>query len=625
MGHACILALLLALLAGCYAQEKMAVGTYGLASIASFSNSSAFVSTQTIVATEGVLEVSEGGVQGLVSMRLTDGNSVVLLTLDFNIGYASAADVANVVITDCTENTLQGNGFGFAVCAAANSENGCSRTIGWGQGTVNDPFTNRTLIITSNFCSLIGTQLWQCGAVGGCDGVVSDELALPTGDYVLDGIPPAFVYENPQSNPVSLSTSTLSNFNNHEYLLMFTFVGGTTSLIIRIYGAVVVDQSGRLLFSFYNCSQAVFGGPAPLDVCVLLNGGGCEVSIADSQIDLSPPQNDTVVQLPQWCNFFGNLQYKCSQVGTCEGPISRASAASQIGFNAGDCLAFVGDTLNVVGGCSLDSLTVNQMSVNQLNVNNMTVQQQTVVQQSIENQIVQQQTVVQQSIENQTVIQQSIENQTTLFQNAVVTQTEDLFAQRIYFAGRTSQFYVYTTLSIFLQFLDANFLPCGSAYNPGSGPPYPIPVTIQLERIGSLVHGLMTFESNAAARTSVDGCNYFGTGPSQIPNFARPTQVVQGRTSQFLVVPGVLVPEASPTCTVSLRMIVRPNGNLYWLPYKPDLATQSCGVGVTDYVFGAFVEGFNATQNFFIGNSYPDSPPTGANQFDFAYTLDNYT
>jgi hypothetical protein len=87
----------------------------------------------------------------------------------------------------------------------------------------------------------------------------------------------------------------------------------------------------------------------------------------------------------------------------------------------------------------------------------------------------------------------------------------------------------------------------------------------------------------------------------------------------------VLVPTASPTCTVSLRMIIRSNGNLYWMPYKPDLATQSCGVGVNDYVFGAFVEGFNATQNFFIGNSYPDSPPSGANQFDFAYTLDNYT
>lgn len=610
MRRAYIFALLLAVLAKCYAQESMAVGTYGLASPVSFSNSSAFLSTQTITVTEGVLEVSERGVQGLASMRLADGNSIVLLTLGFNIGYSPAANAANIVITDCTENTLQGNGFGFSVCAAANSENGCSRAIGWGQGTVDTPFTNRTLIVTANFCSLIGTQLWQCGAVGGCDGVVEDELALPTGDYVLNGIPPAFVYENPQSNTVSLSTSTLSNFNNHEYLLMFTFVGGSTSLIIRIYGAVVVDQSARLLFSFYNCSQATFGGPAPLDVCVLLNSGGCETSIADSQVDVTPPQNDTVIQLPQWCNFFGNLQYKCNQVGSCEGPINRASAASQIGFTAGECLAFNGDTLNVVGGCSLDNLTVNQLNVNQLNVNSMTIQQQT---------------VVQQSIENQTVVQQNIENQTVLFQNAVVTQTEDLFAQRIYFAGRTSQFYVYTTISIFLQFLDENFLPCGSAYNPGSGPPYPIPVTIQLERIGSLVHGLMTFASNAAARTSVDGCNYFGTGASQIPNFARPAQAVQGRTSQFLVVPGVLVPEASPTCTVSLRMIVRSNGNLYWMPYKPDLATQSCGVGVNEYVFGAFVEGFNATQNFFIGNSYPDSPPSGANQFDFAYTLDNYT
>lgn len=600
MRRACVMALLLVVLAECYAQDSMAVGTYGLASAESFSNSSAFVSTQTIVVTQGVLEITEKGVQGLVSMRLTDGNSEVLLTLVFNIGYSPAANAANVAITDCTENTLQGNGFGFSVCAAANSENGCSRAIGWGQGTVDTPFTNRTLIVTANFCSLIGTQLWQCGAVGGCDGVVENELALPTGDYVLNGIPPAFVYENPQSNAVSLSTSTLSNFNNHEYLLVFTFVGGSTSLIIRIYGAVVVDQSARLLFSFYNCSQATFGGPAPLDVCVLLNSGGCETSIADSQVDVTPPQNDTVIQLPQWCNFFGNLQYKCNQVGSCEGPINRASAASQIGFTAGECLAFSGDALNVVGGCSLENLTVNQLNVNQLNVNNMTIQQQTVV-------------------------QQSIENQTVLFQNSVVTQTGDLFAQRIYFAGRTSQFYVYTTISIFLQFLDENFLPCGSAYNPGSGPPYPIPVTIQLERIGSLVHGLMTFASNAAARTSVDGCNYFGTGASQIPSFARPAQAVQGRTSQFLVVPGVLVPEASPTCTVSLRMIVRSNGNLYWMPYKPDLATQSCGVGVNDYVFGAFVEGFNATQNFFIGNSYPDSPPSGANQFDFAYTLDNYT
>ena len=599
MRRTCVLALLLVVLAECYAQDSMAVGTYGLASAASFSNSSAFVSTQTIVVTQGVLEITERGVQGLVSMRLTDGNSEVLLTLVFNIGYSSAANAANVAITSCTENVVQGNGFGFSVCAAANSENGCSRAIGWGQATVDVPFTNRSLIITANFCSLVGTQLWQCGAIGGCDGVVTDELALPLGDYVLDGIPPAFVYESPQSNQVSLSTSTLSNFNNHEYLLMFTFIGGTTNIIIRIYGAVVVDQSSKLLFSFYNCSQATFGGPAPLDVCVLLNSGGCETSTADSQMDVTPPQNDTVIQLPQWCNFFGNLQYKCSQVGTCEGPINRASSASQIGFNAGECLAFNGNTLDVVGGCSLDELTVNQLTVNQLNVSNMTVQQQTVVQQTILNQV-----VVQQTIENQTVVNQNIVNQTVEYLDAY-----DVIVQRIFAGGRNSQFYLYSNFDTTMQFLDENALPCGNAYNPGSGFPYPIPVTIQMERIGSLVHGLMTFYNNASGETSVGGCTYFGTGPSAMPNFARPSQLVQGRSSPFMVY-------ATGKCTMNMRMYVSSNGALYWLPYKP--TSTSCGMGSNNYAF-------DSNTVYIIGSTFTDSPPGPVNQFDFAYTLDNYS
>jgi len=219
---------------------------------------------------------------------------------------------------------------------------------------------------------LQGTQLWQCGAVGGCNPVQRDlaEPALPIGNFLLDGIPPVFVYESPQSNLISLQNTTLTAFNNYEYMLMFSFASGPVSIIARIYGAVVVDQSSLLLFSFYNCSQAVGGGPAPIDVCtIMLQAGGCETPVVDSQIDLNPPQNETAIQLTNWCDFFSTIQYKCS--GTCQGPINRLVAPTTLGFNVGNCLAYNGATLSFSGSpetCQIPLIAVDEIVVNQLNV-----------------------------------------------------------------------------------------------------------------------------------------------------------------------------------------------------------------------------------------------------------------
>lgn len=319
----------IAALSATRAQGVLAEGTYGLASAASFSNSSAFAISPSLLVTEGVLEIDALGVGVLTSLRVEDGlGNEALLTIQFDVGYSFAANVINMAIIECTENVIKGPGFGFSLCAVANTKTGCARSISWGQGTVDTPFENRTLIVMANFCGLTGTQLWQCGAVGGCDAVPADlaEPALPIGNFALDGIPPPFIYQSPQSSIIALQTSAMSVFNNHEYMLMFTFAAGPVTIIARIYGAVVVDQASTLLFSFYNCSQAVNGGPAPVDVCVIMQAGGCETPVADSQIDLNPPQNETAIQLPNWCDFFSTIQYKC--VGTCQAPVTRSSSGS---------------------------------------------------------------------------------------------------------------------------------------------------------------------------------------------------------------------------------------------------------------------------------------------------------
>lgn len=606
----------LALNAACYAQSTMAEGTYGLASVAQFQNSSSFGSATAIVVTQGVYEVSNSGFQNLASLRLEDGRgNVVFMTVTFNVGYSSSSNLANMVITECVENNIQGNGFGFSVCTAANAENGCSRSIDWGQATVDTPFTGRTLIVMANFCGLQGTQLWQCGSLGGCDVVPSNSSvpALPVGNFVLTGSPPQFLYESPQVNPVSLTASTITDFNNHEYMLVFTFESEPVTIIARIYGAVVVDQNSELLFSFYNCSQSVSGGPAPVDICVITTSGGCEIATADSQFDLNPPNNETVVQLPQWCDFFGNLQYQCS--GTCEGPINRQVTPAELGFTAGNCLEFNGDQLDVTGECTLPDLTI----IN-LNVTNSTVQQQTVIQQTVVEQTVIQQNVTQQNVTNQFITQQEVTYQTIVNQTVIYQQSDDVIAERLYVGGRISQFYLYSNVNTFMQFLDSNALPCGSEYNPGSGNPYPIPVTILLERIGSLVHGLMQFNNDAAGITSPGGCTYFGTGPSQIPNFARPSQTVQGRVSPFMV-----STDGSNICTINFRMTVGSNGAMLFLPYRNSGST--CGMGSSN---GPVMYGFNndpAGEAYFIGSflSPTVTPPTGVNSFDFAYTINNYS
>lgn len=363
----------IAALSATRAQGVLAEGTYGLASGASFSNASAFAISPSLLVTEGVLEVDALGVGVLTSLRVQDGlGNEALLTIQFDVGYSFVANVINMAIIECKENVLIGPGFGFSLCAAANSENGCSRSIGWGQGTVDEPFENRTLIIMSNMCSLQGTQLWQCGAVGGCNPVQQDlaEPALPIGNFLLDGIPPVFVYESPQSNLISLQNTTLTAFNNYEYMLMFSFASGPVSIIARIYGAVVVDQSSLLLFSFYNCSQAVSGGPAPVDVCtIMMQAGGCETPVVDSQVDLNPPQNETAIQLTNWCDFFSTIQYKCS--GTCQGPINRLVSPTTLGFNVGNCLSYNGATLSFSGSpatCQIPLVAVDQIIVNNLNV-----------------------------------------------------------------------------------------------------------------------------------------------------------------------------------------------------------------------------------------------------------------
>lgn len=367
------LCLLLTALSATHAQGVLAEGTYGLASGASFSNASAFAVSPSLLVTEGVLEVDALGIGVLTSLRVQDGlGNEALLTIQFDVGYSFVANVINMAIIECKESVLIGPGFGFSLCAAANSENGCARSIGWGQGTVDEPFENRTLIIMSNMCSLQGTQLWQCGAVGGCNPVQQDlaQPALPIGNFLLDGIPPIFVYESPQSNLISLQNTTLTALNNYEYMLMFSFSSGPVSIIARIYGAVVVDQSSLLLFSFYNCSQAVSGGPAPIDVCtIMMQGGGCEVPVIDSQVDLNPPQNETAIQLTNWCDFFSTIQYKCS--GTCQGPINRLVAPTTLGFNVGNCLAYNGATLSFSGSpetCQIPLVAVDQIIVNNLNV-----------------------------------------------------------------------------------------------------------------------------------------------------------------------------------------------------------------------------------------------------------------
>lgn len=464
------------------AQGVLAGGTYGLASEAQFSNASAFAASSSMLVTEGVLEIDALGVGVLTSLRVEDGlGNEALLTIQFDVGYSFSTNVINMAILECTENVIRGAGFGFSLCAAANTESGCARSIGWGQGTVNEPFENRTLIVFSNMCGLQGTQLWQCGAVGGCDPVATDlaEPALPIGNFVLDGIPPNFVYESPQSNPISLQNSTITVFNNYEYMLMFNFVSGPVTIIVRIYGAVVVDQASTLIFSFYNCSQAVSGGPAPVDVCTIMLAGGCETPVADSQVDLNPPQNETAIQLTNWCDFTSTIQYKCS--GTCQGPINRLVAPTTLGFNIGNCLNYNGATLSFYGSpenCQIPLLAVDQIFINHMNVSNVVVQQQTVVQQTIQNQTVInqetiQQTVIQQTVTNQTVVNQEIVEQTVVQQTVVQQQVTNQTVVNQYVSNLTVANLTIESLppldDIYVNFIHGKQGQVGGPYLPEGG------------------------------------------------------------------------------------------------------------------------------------------------------------
>lgn len=611
------------------AQAVMAVGTYGLASSAIFGNESSFGSSPALFVTEGVYEVQDGAITALASLRIQGGGSTALLTMQFDVGYTEAG-LASFVMSDCVQNPIEGPSFGIDLCVAANSANGCATTINWGQATVNEPFPNRTLIVMAKFCGLEGTQMWQCGAIGGCDGVppASNSKALPIGNFLLDGVAPPFVYPS-QTNLVDLQNASLSAMNNFEYSLALSFAAsGPTSILVKIYGAVVPDQNSELLFSLYNCSQS-FSGPDGVDICSLLTLGGCEEPVADSQLDLDPPNNETAIQLPQWCLFYGTIQFKCS--GTCEGPINRATSPTGIGFIPGNCLAFDGNVLQFnpdPSGCDINNLVVNQLTVNQLNSTNFTVVNQvvqnlTVVNQVVENQIVQQQVIIEQTITNQTVLEQTVVNQVVQTLNATniniqFGETDEWRVNRLYMQDQQDLFYYNSgPIETFISFLDENGLPCGNAYNPGTGYPYPIPVTITLQRVGSLVNGLMTFDpsGNAAAQTGETTCTYIGTGPAQLPNFARPTAIVTGRSAGFLV-----YPDGTDTCTVNMRLLAGPTGRLYWLPHKS--ATSPCGT--RDDLLASDTYTFNKNKNFIIGSDFLSvSPPGPINQFDFSYTLDN--
>lgn len=586
-----VLVLLLLAVSLARAQGPLAAGTYGMPSGFGFSNSSAFtsISSSSISATQAVFEVNDASTTATTSMILEDnfGNSA-RLSIVSNIGYTSDGS-----LTLSTEQCITSeNGLGIDLCAAARAANGCSRSYTWGQATTATPFPNRTLILIENFCGSNGVVAFTCGAIGGCNEVPENTLALPLGDYELYGLVGGFIYDSPLSDAITLSNASLSMLNNFEYVSVFSFLTSSgESILVKTYAAVVPNEDANLLFSIYNCSQSQ---STDVDVCSMLeNNGGCEVTVPDSQIDLDPPNNLTLIQLPLWCNIFGIVQLKCST--TCEGPINRGSSPAQVGFQAGNCLAFQGDILSVISnGCTLNSLTINELIVANQTVLEQTIVQQTVTNQTVVEQTIVQQTVVQQTIENQTVTQQTVLNQTVT--NATV---ENLSVTNLYYGGvpliaSTS----YTTTMQFYQ--PTNVAPpyyasCGSQVANSA----PTTFTVTLQRVANTVFGQIVapvtpFINPQWAVDPSNGCVFWGP-TTLIPANFRPTQYML----DMMTAQGLLY-DTNPTknCFCTTEAHVTASGYILWTPYSDSTADACCvggGSGGFDKDSGPYVTFFRAT------------------------------
>lgn len=624
--------LLLSILASlASAQGPLAAGTYGLASSFGFSNSSSFssITSSSLTATQAVFEVSDDSTLAIVSMILEDsfGHSA-RLSLSCNVGYTTDGS-----LTLSTEQCVTSeNNFGGDLCSAARAANGCSRTYTWGQSTTDEPFANRTLILMDGFCGSNGVVAFTCGSVGGCNGVSSNVLALPLGDYELYGLVGAFVYDSPLSDAITLSNMSLTMLNNFEYVAIYNFLtSGNANIVVKTFAAVVPDQNANLLFSIYNCSQSQ---SQDVEVCALLeNNGGCEVTVPDSQIDLDPPNNLTLIQLPLWCNLFGVTQLRCST--TCEGPINRGSSPATVGFDAGNCLAFSGNTLNVVpGGCELDTLVVNQLNVTNAYIDNQQITNQTILQQTVV-----EQTVIQQTIEQQTVIEQNVENInaseidsidifTITFQatqeNIDVSSIYNLTLSNIYntavktWNGIQIPFYEkYFSSSVSFGWMETSgaYLDCGASY-----PPYAYPLVGQLflARNGNIVTGTISpgapWAGNCGVSPYLASCWWFGTlAANTVPPHFRPANGgTPDDASVVGVTPAFIVDPVAPVCACSLRLTVTANGRLLWMPYRP-AGSATCCTDTGDYGFSAQVYALNSGfVGYFPDNSYA---------FTFSYNL----
>lgn len=603
---------LLVCLALSRAQGPIAAGTYGLASEFGFSNSSAFnsIAASAVIVTQGVFEVNEASTTATASMMLTDNSgNEERLTVLFDVGYITDGSIT----LSPTQCLTSGGTLGFDLCTAARASNGCSRTYNWGQSTVNNPFANKTIILLEAFCGATGVVAFTCGTAGACNAVPANTLALPNGDYELYGLVGDFIYGTSVSSAITLLNASLSTQNNFEYVAIYNFVTSTgDSMVVKTFAVAVPDQNSNLLFSIYNCSQSQ---STDTDICTLLeNNGGCEVTVTDAQMDLNPPNNLTVIQLPLWCNFFGVTQFRCSS--TCEGPVVRASSPATVGFQAGNCLVFNGDILNVEqNGCSLQSLTIDQLNVTNAN---------------IQNQVITNQTIVEQTVVNQTVIKQTVVNQNTLngnfseiTSNDIFTITftatninvdtgfiynltnEYLYTNNLIVAGVPLFYEAISVSSSFLSFLSfvstGIFTLCGTQANTQAQNPY----SIYIQRIGFQVMGTIINESPTTPYINPQwtvqntvGCPYFGLQTTNLPSRYRPTQYALQTTTA-----GLSLMDLNPAnpCYCTLQGYITNGGTLYWAAAKSTAGTSCCT--------GDNGSGFSPTSGPYTGFAHSPSIP----------------
>ncbi len=269
------------------------------------------------------------------------------------------------------------------------------RTYRWGQAPRAPPFTESAVIV-SNLCGLLGTQAFECQDSVSCDAPpASPALPYKSSEavFAFTGLNPEFFIEsaNESLSQLILVGSQLNILSTNYFQAVFnlTFTGSVPpeSINTVFTGRAVGTDAGQILLSAEDCSS----DGNEINTCAIFLGSsnGCQQSIDVTQIDTMLGLNHTVIILPQWCNSEGSIQYICNTTG-CPAPVNKTS---QGGVQAGNCLVFNGNTLNVQGGpgCELSNTTVTNQYVTNQTVNNQYVTNQTVQDQTVQNLAVQQQ------------------------------------------------------------------------------------------------------------------------------------------------------------------------------------------------------------------------------------------